>query len=467
LQSGGKSSSLKLCFVIIALIAGAFAMRRPLIVLLLCILLPIPVSAHTESAPPSSEEALAGWIALIGAALLAGTQLFTQAVVPAIDARRSQIAQPLHNAGWIGWGLMGLALMLGLTARSLLVILPPSRTLTEPGVQAATGMQYGLNWLVCLILWLASGAALLRRWLLALYLLTPTLLLMMIVGVHPPSPEDTLASLGQSWTYQLAIMLWIGGLFGFALTSTSARQRRSVIQRSGLYISGAVALLALAIVWGDALRVASLADLASLEGQRVILKAALFAPVLIMAAVTARTRQIALPLLLLMAIALAGGLLIDSQTAPPPGAEIQPIFVDQRQTNALVVELQVAPAQAGRNRIDLILFERQTGLRVDDMEIEAEISEAGAAAQSLRLDALGDGVYSIDHDLAAGRWALTLAINGQGLSDTANFLLPITVRPVAPLWIDPPGWVAPLAALLFVIMAALGTAAWRMVKKYA
>jgi hypothetical protein len=442
-------------------------MRHLLIILLLCILLPIPVSAHTESAPPSSEEVFAGWIALIGAALLAGTQLFTQAVVPAKDARRSQIAQPIHNAGWIGWGLLGLALMLGLTARSLLVTLPPSRTLTEPAVQAATGIQYGLNWLVCLILWLASGAARLRHWLPALYLLTPTLLLVMIVGVHPPSPEDTLASLGQSWIYQLAIMLWIGGLFGFALTSTSARQRRNVIQRSGLYISGAVALLALAIVWGDALRVNSLADLATLEGQRVILKAALFAPVLIMAAVTARARQIALPLLLLMAIALAGGLLIDAQTTPPPGDEIRPIFVDQRQTNTLVVELQVAPAQAGRNRIDLILFERQTGLRVDGMEIEAEISEAGTAAQSARFDALGDGVYNVDHDLAAGDWSLTLMMDGEGFSDTADFLLPITARPAEPLWIDPPGWILPLAALLFVVVAAVGAAAWRMVRKYA
>lgn len=459
------------------------------------------ISAVDESVAP--ESVFIRWLNFIAMSLTiggAGFWLFVwRPLRPANDG-----AYRLTHALAVGWILLGAGTLLSLLSH--VATATGTDTLSaafDPALMdIITQTRFGALWLTRVGLWLALGVALL--WLLiwrndgrgawlALISGGGYLLAHSLFG-HANNAPDASAAVAGQWLHLTTSTLWAGGLmlFGVALLALKSLQDdAALVGRMVAYFSSyarvLVAALALTGLYAAWLHVGSLAALTgTLYGQALMLKIALFLPVLALAAFnmsltkrgldagrvvwTGRLRGlVGAEVILLLGVLFASAVLTsgsparsvqnirEAQAAIPA---IEPIYV-MDDTDDLHVHLEITPGTVGENTFRLSLFRLSDGQLVTDaslIRLRFESMAQDLGQSELRPELSDEDTYTITGANLSipGEWRIRTTIQRPGRFDEIVDLRPIVSAAPQPVVIDDK--ISPDERLIVLILLGLGLA---------
>ncbi len=482
----------------------------------------IGVEAPTTSAPVVDTsavlpwDAVSRWLGYLGTAALLGAALCWQMVLIPL-ARRLRLSttllppmQPrLRRLLWAGWAVLAIATLLALIAQT-------ADTGGGPGAvgQLLFGTRYGTLWLMRAVLVAALAATL---WLTRRRPGQSALILLLASGVIlVNSLNSHSAALGalagpavaMDWLHFMGVAVWVGGLFVLTLVlpaglaALPSPQRWAFLARliprfSGLAVA-ALAALVTAGVYLAWLHVGSLDALGqTVYGKSLLVKLALFAPLLLLGAVnllvlSPRLAAAVAPdggrvsilghrfsvmvrgeAMLAALVLLAAGVL----TSVPPARQTYERLVATRPLEMtlpagdLSLTLTITPARPGVNTFTMRVLDGQrrpvdNAERVD-MRFTYLSRDMGTTVQVAQPQ--GDGRYSVRGGFVGveGRWQVESLVRRAGRDDERTaFRFVVTPTSAAPETSQPTlvtMLTAPLALLtagLVALLVLLGLAVY-------
>jgi copper transport protein len=406
-------------------------------------------------------------------------------------------ARPLHRLLWLGWGLLGAALVALLTLQTAITAdVPLLGALSSPALPALLfGSSYGALWWARIALWLLLALALRAgegRTGAALVLSTASALAHSLFS-HAAGALDP-AAIAISWLHLTTAALWIGGLMAFVFMLRGAKQAgtaSTLTARFGNLMRVAVFTLVIAGAYGAWLHIGSLdALLNTVYGQAQLLKLAAFLPMLALAGINllitgrrlaagqdvwvGRLRWLVRGEVALALVALVGASIMTSsapareihaqrqafaQAAAAPPAEAEPYF-SMVMANDQMMHLEITPGYVGVNQFTITPFDAEGNPITDASLIRLRFDslDENLGQSELRPESLGDGVYNAQgaNLSVPGRWRIRMTVQRPDQFDVvADFEAVVTHPPAAP----PPPVIDPAPASSERRIALLGAGA--------
>ncbi|MCU0514351.1 MAG: copper chaperone PCu(A)C [Anaerolineae bacterium] len=423
--------------------------------------------------PPDS--ALVRWLHFLALALCLGSLAFWHFVWR--PARPDQAAPRLRwliRAGWLCLGLAtGLTLLLQTASISGSGLLAAAFDPALAGIVLET--RFGQLWLVRVALWLLLLPGVL--WLTparpGLSWLTLSagggLLLAHSLFSHASAAPDMAAAVVADWLHLAASSAWAGGLVALAAAWSDlapAERPQQLGRLTAAFSNYARVLVALLIVTGFYaawLHIGSPeALLTTFYGQALLVKMALFAPLLLIAAFNFISTQrrlhsdsprwprslraaVTAEIALISGVLLAAGTLTAGSPARVTLAQRQalatqpapPALYVMENSDDLHVHLEITPGTVGENTFALSLFNLADGTLIRDagrIRLRFDNREQNSGQSELRPELQPDGTYSIRGTNLSlpGTWRIRITIQRPGRFDTVVDLTPTVTAP-APL----------------------------------
>ena len=428
---------------------------------------------------PSWGAVLARWLSLGGAVLLAGSLAFAVLVaLPAAEplaaepARRARAALAVRTAelgllavaaAWVGGAVQALLDLdrlggLEVAGRYLMETRPGLLWLLRQGLLLAAVLPLALAWSA------RARPAALRRWLLAGLAVAGGVLLTFSLLGHPAAGAGRAWTVATDFIHLAAAALWLGGLAALARylpwalrhAPREGRGRdsdlplRLVGRFSGL-AAFAVFVLAATGVFAALVQIPSLADLTGTAyGRALLVKLALLAPLLAVAAASNRLaawrRPLPLSRLVLVeaglgaALVLAVAVLVQAPTPRPLGTETaapaaaQPV---QRTwaSDGLTAHLLASPAQTGPNTVQVHLVRDDGGPVGEVQQVRLRLTHPELGLATYDMQPSGGDLYTAQDVFLSrpGAWTAEVDVRRTGLDDVrASFPLPVAPAPAAP-----------------------------------
>jgi putative copper export protein/copper(I)-binding protein len=432
-----------------------------------------------------------------------------------VDAAERRLGRVI----WTGWALMGIA---GALVLLLQVSIAAGTTLVQATSDPALGVmlaetRYGRLWIARMVIWLLMGVALLLarrdarlRWL-ALLAGMAVLLLQSLFG-HGSGVEDVGAAVAADWLHLLATVVWVGGLVAFGLVLGPVRRLgnggTAVASRLVAAFSNLVRVCVVALVitgvYATWLHVGSLAALlGTLYGWTLLIKLALFVPLLLLAAVnlllTSRRLRAEQPVwvgrlrgLVGAEVALTLAILVAAAAltagSPARGTQAlreqvpvlpQPIpYFGMEVTPDFMAHLDISPGWVGENEFRVGLYAPDGSMIEDASLIRLRFDSRGQAVgqSELRPEPTGDGYYSISGANLSlpGTWRIRVTVARPGEFDTVMDFEPTISPPPPPQYppldlrisLDERALATGLSGLLLVAVGGFFAAQGRMHWRY-
>lgn len=444
------------------------------------------VTALTVDESVAPQDVAVRWLNLVSMALLLGALTFTRFTWrPALadDPLRSAGEQRLGALAWLGWLLVGgvSGLLLLMQAASVADAPPLSAdTFSAAALLLTSGSYYGLLWLlrvacwlgVGVMLWLARAGNPRAEW--GALLAGALLLLAHSAFSHAVSATDAAAAVAGQWLHLLATAFWVGGLLAFIVALALLRAHPHTPQQVGRLVAHfsnsarvAVAALVISGIYAAWLHVGSWPALTeTVYGQALILKTALFLPVLALAGVnlllTHRRLQagaavwvgrlralVGVEVILLAGMLVAAGVLTSAmpargvmavRDAQPPQTE-PPAYFAMEIVNDQMLHLEIVPGYVGENTFIVQPFDAEGNVIRDASLIRLRFTNLdqnlGESELRIRPDGpVENGLYRVTgaNISTTGQWRIRMTVQRPAHFDVvSDFIFDAALPPAAPM----------------------------------
>ncbi|GAB4516980.1 MAG: hypothetical protein OHK0046_23120 [Anaerolineae bacterium] len=419
---------------------------------------------------------------LLSLALLVGSIVFLGVVWRGEDAATERY---LRRVIWLAWGAVGVMSVLVLLLQASIV----SGTLGD--VLRLT--RFGEAWLARLVVWLLLAVLLWRRssgWMhsAALITVSSALLLTQSVFSHASGTPDPLPAVAADWLHLLAVALWVGGLAQLFVAVVRLRDAlprlAGMVARFSNLVRVAVFMLVVTGVYAAWLHIGSLEALfTTAYGQAMVIKLALFMPLLLLGAVnllltsrglragqavwSGRLRGLVL-VEILLATGIMGAVGVMTAISPARGVlaardvtVVDNAFFEMQVDDGLMAHLTIEPGTVGQNTFMVDLLDEDTGTPIDDASlIRLRFRQEALGESELRPVLTGDGRYTVEgaNLSTAGEWQIRMTVQRPGAFDTVMDFAPVVTLPeVVPVAPSQPGIPARAWALVLTGTAGLIT----------
>jgi copper transport protein len=429
----------------------------------------------SESAP--AESVIGRWLNLAALSLYMGSLGFRLFVWRPTDPRLSSAAvrRRLRWLTWAGWLLVA--------AAQVFLLAQQTASAADALTPDAVGLlllnsTYGGLWLARAALWLLSGLLLARssvnsRLLWVAFVLGAGLLYLHSLSSHAAAAPDAAAAVAHDGLHLLASCLWLGGLVAFALalvrTDHTAFEVGALVGWFSNYARITVVVIAVTGAYAAWLHVGSWEALVeTVYGRALLLKLAMFVPLIVVAGVNLVLTQRALLRgqrvwigrlrgLIGVEVSLLAGILLAAGTMtalnPARGvvaakeavasanalvATATPYF-DMQSDNNLMAHLEIVPGQVGENTFSVSLIDEVTGEVVDDaslIRLRFDNREQNVGQSELRPQAQENSIYSATGSNLSlpGEWRIRMTVQRPGEFDSViDFEAEISAAPAPPV----------------------------------
>lgn len=410
---------------------------------------------------------------------------------PAMPTGDQRIEKRLNTVIWLGWVLLGVSGILMLLMQvSITIGAPILETLNGDFIpRIISGTRYGELWLLRTALWVGLGVTLLfntrEKWFLWVALLLSVSIVMTtsLFSHASAAPTDSGAAILADWLHLSATTLWVGGLIQFffmiglvrSYIQPAAPILSALIENFSNFARVGIIGLVLSGFYATWLQVNSPEALfTTLYGNLLLLKLAIFVPVMLIAAVNMfvthrRLHQgsevwgnrlrglVGVEVILTIAVLAVVGAM--TSISPARGTYEMRVAFEQNQippntyveaitTTNVTGEMTVEPGYVGNNTFTLALTDRDGNAIEDASRIRLlfrNLAIRGSGESELTMEHQGEGIYTAQGaDLSTtGEWRMRVSVaipsqfdrlyDFEGEFEPAPVLRPATIDPTAPL----------------------------------
>lgn len=381
-----------------------------------------------------------------------------------------------------GWLLYGLAQFAVLWSQLTTLMVPVDGHLSDLVFRYLSSTRFGLAWCMTIIVWLGMGLFIARgarAW--AVAGCGVVLAGCASIAGRVTTPPEMFAAIAVYWLHLASSGLWLGGLLFMACDQIIIRRRDSGIGHRFIRFSViALPVAGFTGLYNSWLRVGTLEALTDTGyGQALMIKVLLGMALLTVFAYSVRPVgwmklmrffQIVLGLAVLaitgvMLTLTPGREIIALRNAIPPTHEYETTIQELLTVDGLHLQLYVTPGVTGINRLDVLIFESTTGIRLNDVSrLMLDLTSPQGEVFQGQLIFQGDGLYTAEsvEMNTAERWDVRMTVARPSQQDV---IAAFTVKIAAPLSssaplvdrISPASERLMIAAVMGILLSLMGS----------
>lgn len=406
------------------------------------------------------ESSMIRWFNLLSLGWLVGSAAFWLFIwLPSDFDRHERVEKRLRYLIWIAWWSVVFSSLLIVLLQAQIVSGSDWVNAIAHAQAVITSTRFGQLWMIRLVLWAIFGLMLWKMpqasqmTHIALLVTGAGMLITQSLFSHASGTVDAASAVVADWLHLLAMSLWLGGLVQLVAVTLLMRTQVKDLSRLVAHFSNlarvCVAILVVTGAYAAWIHVGSIdAFLTTQYGQAMLVKLALFMPVLLLGAINLLlTRKglskgkaiwskrlqylVAAEIVLIIAMIAAVGVMtaiaparitLAAREAIPPAPETDPYFEMVIQDD-LMVHLTIEPGIVGENSFYVDLFDDETLTAIDDaslirLRFEHETENLGES--ELRPQLQDDGRYLVTGSnlSVAGDWQIRMTIQRPDEFDT-------------------------------------------------
>lgn len=388
----------------------------------------------------------------------------------------------INRAVRLGWILYGFAQVALLWMHITTLIVPGDDRFGELVFRYLTSTWFGLVWCMTIIVWLVMGLLIVRGAPARVIVGCGTVLagFASLTGRVMAAPE-TFAAIAVYWLHIVSSGLWLGGLLFMVFDQIITRRTDSGIGQKFIQFTViALPVAGLTGLYNSWLRVGTLEALTDTGyGQALMIKVLLGMALLAVFTYSVRPGglmrlvrvfQIVLGLAVLavtgvMLTLTPGRQIIALRNAIPPTLEYQTTIQELLTVDGLHLQLYVTPGVTGTNRLDVLVFESTTGIRLDDVSrLMLDLTSPQGEVFQVQLVFEGDGLYTAEsvEMNAAERWDVRMTVARPSQQDviaafTVEILPPLSSSAPVVDRISPASERLMIAAMTGILLSLTGS----------